>query len=81
MLLGGYALRVTEMHYDGRFYDLENCIWFTLIAMATVGYGDLYVYTNWGILIDTTLMYTGIVIMSLLVSSLTGLFSMTYSML
>ena len=48
--------------------------------MTTVGYGDTHVSTPIGIAIDVFLMFSGVVISSLLVSSLNDLFSMGYSM-
>ena len=47
--------------------------------MTTIGYGDLYVTTTLGIVIDGFLMFAGVVIVSLLVSSLKDFFSMEYS--
>jgi hypothetical protein len=47
--------------------------------MTTVGYGDLFVSTPIGICIDGFLMFSGVVIVSLLVSSLNDLFTMGYS--
>jgi hypothetical protein len=47
--------------------------------MTTVGYGDLYVTTPIGIGLDGLLMFSGVVIVSLLVSSLNGLFTLGYS--
>jgi len=73
-----YCLRIIESHFDGRFSDIGNCMWFTLLSMTTVGYGDLFVSTPIGIFIDSFLMFSGVVIVSLLVSSLNDLFTMGY---
>jgi hypothetical protein len=54
-------------------------MWFTLLSMTTVGYGDLFVSTPIGIALDGFLMFSGVVIVSLLVSSLNGLFTLGYS--
>ena len=54
-------------------------MWLALLSMTTIGYGDLYVSTTVGIVIDACLMFAGVVIVSLLVSSLNDLFSMGYS--
>lgn len=74
-----YCLRIVESHYDGRFMNILNCMWFTLLSMTTVGYGDLFVSTPIGIAFDGFLMFSGVVIVSLLVSSLNGLFTLGYS--
>ena len=73
-----YCLRITESHFDGRFVDLGNCMWFALLSMTTVGYGDIFVSTLIGIMVDSFLMFSGVVMVSLLVSSLNDLFSMGY---
>ncbi len=54
-------------------------MWFTLLSMTTIGYGDIYVSTPIGIFLDGLLMSSGVAIVSLLVSPLNGLFSMGYS--
>ena len=54
-------------------------MWLALLSMTTIGYGDLYVTTTLGIVIDGFLMFAGVVIVSLLVSSLKDFFSMEYS--
>lgn len=46
--------------------------------MTTVGYGDIFVRTQIGIMVDSFLMFSGVVMVSLLVSSLNDLFSMGY---
>jgi hypothetical protein len=46
--------------------------------MATIGYGDLTPNTSIGVIIGAFLSLAGIVILSLLVSSLTDLFSLSY---
>ncbi len=74
-----YCLRIVESHFDGRFMNILNCMWFTLLSMTTVGYGDLFVSTPIGIALDGFLMFSGVVIVSLLVSSLNGLFTLGYS--
>lgn len=79
MTTSAYCLRIAETHYDGRFINFSNCLWFTLLSMTTIGYGDTHVSTPIGIAIDGFLMFSGVVISSLLVSSLNDLFSMGYS--
>jgi hypothetical protein len=53
-------------------------MWFALLSMTTVGYGDIFVSTLIGIMVDSFLMFSGVVMVSLLVSSLNDLFSMGY---
>lgn len=79
MIIGAYCLRITESYYDGRYLSLDNCIWIALLSMTTIGYGDMYVSTAFGVLVDGCLMFAGVVIVSLLVSCLNDIFSMGYS--
>ena len=74
-----YCLRIVESQFDGRFLNILNCMWFTLLSMTTIGYGDFFVVTPIGIALDGFLMFSGVVIVSLLVSSLNGLFTLGYS--
>jgi hypothetical protein len=46
--------------------------------MTTIGYGDMNPKTSIGAMIGGMLSCAGIIILSLLVSSLTDLFSMSY---
>lgn len=78
MVIFGYAFRITEgklSYYNdiplNRFEDLLNCIWFTFITMATVGYGDIVVTTNLAKFIAVLLSILGVAINSQLIMALT----------
>jgi hypothetical protein len=54
------------------FDKVINCIWVTIILIATVGYGDYYPRTLLGRLILTIAAFWGSFIISLLVLVLTN---------
>jgi hypothetical protein len=47
--------------------------------MTTIGYGDIVPNTSFGAVIDGFSAYAGVIIVSLLLASLTDLFTMGYS--
>jgi len=49
------------------------------MSMTTIGYGDIAPSTSFGVIIDGFSAYAGVIIVSLLVASLTDLFTMGYS--
>lgn len=59
--------------------DLTNVIWFTIITMTTVGYGDFYPRTLIGRIIDVFLIVWGSVIVSLIIVVLTNSLTMDMS--
>lgn len=62
--------------------DLSNfadALWFTIITMTTVGYGDYFPRTTFGRLIDIILVVWGTFIVSLMVVVLTNTLNMDQS--
>jgi len=55
------------------FVDMDNVLWFTMVAETTVGYGDMVPYTLEGKLISSAAAIMGIVVMSLIVSVFSNL--------
>jgi hypothetical protein len=49
------------------FRYIENCVWYVLVTMATVGYGDYYPKTNLGRLIGVLIAITGTLFVSTLI--------------
>jgi hypothetical protein len=79
-----YILRVFERPYyyaaywdpststvtNDEFVNYENSIWCTVITMTTVGYGDVYAVTTWGRITSLVIAFTGTVMISLLVATM-----------
>ena len=59
--------------------DLTNVIWFTIITMTTVGYGDIYPRSLTGRIIVVVLIIWGSVIVSLIIVVLTNSLTMVMS--
>lgn len=59
--------------------SIENSLWMALLTMTTIGYGDMTPKTSIGVIIGACLSIAGLVIVSLMLASLTDLFSMRYS--
>ncbi len=58
----------------GDFTSLWDGIWWAVVTVTTVGYGDLYPTTVQGRLIGMVLMFTGIGFLSLLTAAIASRF-------
>jgi voltage-gated potassium channel len=58
----------------GEFPDLWDGIWWAVVTVTTVGYGDLYPKTAQGRLIGMVLMFVGIGFLSLLTAAVASRF-------
>jgi voltage-gated potassium channel Kch len=66
--------------YIGReFSTLSNSIWYTLITMTTVGYGDVVVNTPVGRFIAIFMIFTGAYLTALLIAVQSNLLSLRES--
>jgi RNA-binding protein YlmH len=66
--------------YIGReFSTLSNSIWYTLITMTTVGYGDVVVNTPVGRFIAILMIFTGAYLTALLIAVQSNLLSLRES--
>jgi voltage-gated potassium channel len=58
----------------GEFPDLWDGVWWAVVTVTTVGYGDLYPTTVQGRLIGMVLMFVGIGFLSLLTAAVASRF-------
>jgi hypothetical protein len=65
-----YAISNESRDELNDFRYLSNCMWYILVTMATVGYGDLYPKTLMGRAIGLMGAFTGTIFISLLIISL-----------
>jgi len=56
--------------YPWFFSRFDNTLWFTIVTMASLGYGDIYPITQQGRLVAAITMITGITVISMMTTTL-----------
>ncbi|MFO7701982.1 potassium channel family protein [Psychroflexus maritimus] len=56
----------------GNITTAEDCLWWAMVTISTVGYGDLYPVTNLGRFLAMILIFTGVVSFGALLSYING---------
>ncbi|MEY9874988.1 voltage-gated potassium channel [Streptacidiphilus sp. MAP12-33] len=70
LIVGSYAEWLAERNAAGAdIRTFGEAIWWALVTIATVGYGDYVPVTTWGRLIASVLMITGIATLSMVTAS------------
>jgi len=67
-------LAVEEKAPNGNIVTAPDALWFVIVSISTVGYGDLYPTTNLGRLIGTFVLLTGIALFTTLTGFLAHFF-------
>jgi len=57
-----------------RFATLGDGLWWALVTLATVGYGDIVPHTGWGRVIGSAVIILGVTFLSLLTAIVTSYF-------
>lgn len=70
-------ISLSEKKYVESFEVFQNSVWFIIITMGTVGYGDYSPLTYLGRLISFTAAISGIIISSFLILTLSRYLSMS----
>lgn len=75
VVLFAYVIRIFEMprfriEKDDTFDSYFNSIWFTVITITTIGYGDISPKTQPGMIVTIVLAFWGAVLMAILVVAL-----------
>ena len=71
VVFGGIAVYLAEHHHEGaNITKLGDALWWAVVTVATVGYGDYYPVTTVGQIITVFMMLSGIGTFVLLVGSL-----------
>lgn len=79
ILLGAFAEYMVEAGApDSKITSFSDAIWWSLVTVTTVGYGDLYPVTTEGKIVASFLMIIGIMILGLFISTLGSSFVETW---
>ena len=62
--------KVQESVDGTKFTNIGDAFWWTLVTVTTVGYGDIYPITTEGRIVATFLMFSGIAILGVFISTL-----------
>jgi voltage-gated potassium channel len=66
---------VTVWLIDRRdFHTLGDGLWWSLVTLATVGYGDIVPHTAWGRIVGAVVIIVGVTFLSLLTATITSYF-------
>jgi len=68
--LGGSAAMWCVEGRTDQFKTFGDCLWYSIVTMTTVGYGDLYPKTFWGRITGASLMILGIAMLGSLLGTL-----------
>ena len=67
----GILVRIVD-HKD--FHTVGDGIWWAVVTLATVGYGDIVPHTAWGRVIGVVVIVLGITFLSFLMATVTSMF-------
>ena len=67
-------LRAEKLNPDANIKTASDAIWYTMVTISTVGYGDRYPTTNWGRIIGTLIIIVGVGIFGTFTGYLANLF-------
>ena len=70
-LLAGLLVRVID-HKD--FPDYGTAVWWAIVTLATVGYGDVVPHTGWGRVVGSGVIVIGVTLLSFLIAIVTSYF-------
>ena len=70
-LLAGLVVRLID-HKD--FPDYGTAVWWAVVTLATVGYGDVVPHTGWGRVVGSVVIVIGVTFLSFLIAMVTSYF-------
>jgi voltage-gated potassium channel len=70
-LLAGLVVRLID-HKD--FPDYGTAVWWAIVTLATVGYGDVVPHSGWGRVVGSIVIVIGVTFLSFLVAIVTSYF-------
>ena len=73
LLIGGAAIMVVEGQ-TGTFSNFFSSIWWVLVTMTTVGYGDMVPITPVGRVVATVIILAGVILISTFTATVSSIF-------
>jgi voltage-gated potassium channel len=70
-LSAGVFVRLVD-HRD--FASLGDALWWSIVTLATVGYGDIVPHTAWGRIVGSVVIVLGVTFISILTATVTSYF-------
>jgi voltage-gated potassium channel len=70
-LLAGLVVRLID---PKDFPDYGTAVWWSIVTLATVGYGDVVPHTGWGRVVGSAVIVVGVTFVSFLVAIVTSYF-------
>lgn len=70
-LSAGVIVRIID-HKD--FTSLGNALWWSIVTLATVGYGDIVPHSTWGRIVGSLVIVLGVTFLSVLTATVTSYF-------
>jgi len=67
----GVVVRLID-HKD--FASLGDALWWSIVTLATVGYGDIVPHTTWGRVVGSVVIVFGVTFISILTATVTSYF-------
>jgi voltage-gated potassium channel len=74
ILFAAIIVLMAEEHVDSNIKTAEDAIWWSVVTVTTVGYGDRYPVTTVGRIIGAALMFTGAGLFSVLTAYIAAFF-------
>jgi voltage-gated potassium channel len=56
------------------FHTLGDALWWSVVTLATVGYGDIVPHTAWGRVVGSVVIVCGVTFLSILTATITSYF-------
>ena len=73
IFVGGFGVYLAEhAHPDANITQFGDAVWWAVVTLATVGYGDYYPVTAVGRIIAIFMMISGVGIFALMVATFAG---------
>jgi voltage-gated potassium channel len=70
-----FAAAVLVWLIDRRdFHTLGDALWWAIVTLATVGYGDIVPHTTWGRIVGAFVIVVGVTFLSMLTATITSYF-------